>query len=306
MSDIKLFRTKPDGVHELEGHSVAVEKSLQALVERHLDTFLGVRFLASEYSTGPKHRGRIDTLGLDENGYPVIVEYKRTLNENVINQGLFYLDWLFDHKAEFQLLVMKELGREASSGIEWSSPRLVCIAGDFTRYDEHAVQQINRNIELIRYRRYGDDLLMLDLVGATTAPTSTTPVVGNASKGTSKPKYKTVTDYLAQASPALTDRYEALRAFLLALGDDVQEKTLQQYVAFKRLKNFACVEVHSQSEQLLVFVKVNPDSVGLEDGFTRDVRKTGIYGTGDLEIRLSTVADLERAKMLLVRSYEAS
>ena len=33
--------------------------------------------------------------GIDENCSPVIIEYKRALNENVINQGLFYLDWLY-------------------------------------------------------------------------------------------------------------------------------------------------------------------------------------------------------------------
>jgi RecB family endonuclease NucS len=56
-----------------------------------------VRFLASEHATGRVHGGRIDTLGLDENHAPVIIEYKRAINENVINQGLFYLDWLLDH-----------------------------------------------------------------------------------------------------------------------------------------------------------------------------------------------------------------
>lgn len=61
-------------------------------MERHLETFLGVRFLATEYETGKTHRGRIDTLGIDENNSPVIIEYKRSSNENVINQGLFYLD----------------------------------------------------------------------------------------------------------------------------------------------------------------------------------------------------------------------
>jgi len=68
---------------ELQGASVAVERSLQVLIERYLDAFLGVHFLASEYSTGKTHGGRIDTLGLDENGCPVIIEYKRALNENV-------------------------------------------------------------------------------------------------------------------------------------------------------------------------------------------------------------------------------
>src|SRR5688500_2544989 len=141
---------------ELEGSSVAVERSIQILIENHLNTFLGVRFLQAEYATGKTHGGRIDTLGIDENGCPVIVEYKRSLNENVINQGLFYLDWLMDHKAEFELLVQRKLGPETAAEIEWSTPRLLCIAGEFTKYDAYAVQQIPRSIELIRYRKYGE------------------------------------------------------------------------------------------------------------------------------------------------------
>jgi RecB family endonuclease NucS len=136
MSDIKLFRIADGSVTQLAGTSVAVEKSLQLLIERHLEELLGVRFLRSEYSTGKTHGGRIDTLGLDENGYPVIVEYKRSLNENVINQGLYYLDWLMDHKGEFTLLVQAKLGKELADGIEWDNPRLLCVAGDFTKYDE--------------------------------------------------------------------------------------------------------------------------------------------------------------------------
>lgn len=304
MSDIKLFRTRPDGVAEIEGASVSLEKSLQSLIEQHLNTFLGVRFLASEHSTGQKHGGRVDTLGIDENGCPVIIEYKRALNENVINQGLYYLDWLMDHKAEYTLLVMKTLGTAAADSIEWSSPRLLCIAGDFTRYDEHAVQQINRNIELIRYKRYTDELLLLELVNATTAVDGNTGQTA-ASKGPST-SYKSVSSLLVASDADLRDRYEALKAWLLALGDDVQLKTLKLYFAFKRIKNFACVEVHPQSKTVVAFAKVDPDSIVLEPGFTRDVRDIGHFGTGDLEITIRTDSDLERAKPLLLRSYEAS
>ena len=53
---------------------------------------LGVRFLASEFVT--TEGGRMDTLGIDEDNAPVVIKYKRSSNENVINQGLFYLDWL--------------------------------------------------------------------------------------------------------------------------------------------------------------------------------------------------------------------
>lgn len=88
MADMKLFHLDKDDVTEIAVRSASVEKTLQSLIEGHLDKFLSVRFLASEYSTGKTHKGRIDTLGIDENGSPVIIEYKRALNENVINQGL--------------------------------------------------------------------------------------------------------------------------------------------------------------------------------------------------------------------------
>jgi RecB family endonuclease NucS len=125
MSDIKLFKVDHEQVEELSGSSVALEKSLQSLIEKHLEAFVGVRFLATEYTTGKAHGGRIDTLGIEENNSPVIIEYKRAANENVMNQGLFYLDWLLDHQAEFTLLAMKQIGSEIEGTIDWSSPRLI-------------------------------------------------------------------------------------------------------------------------------------------------------------------------------------
>lgn len=293
MSDIKIFKIQNQTVNEIKGTSVALEKSLQDLMEKNLEEILGIRFLATEYTTGKTHGGRIDSLGIDENGCPVIIEYKRAMNENVINQGLFYLDWLMDHQAEFKLLVLEKLSEKEE--IDWSAPRLLCIAGDFTRYDEHAVQQINRNIELIRYRKFGEDLLLLDLVNAS-----------SAQNGPSIRGVKTVSDYLDKADKDQKDRFEALKDFLIGLGDDVQMKTLKHYFAFKRIKNFACAEIHTQTKQILVYVKVDPDSITLEKGFTRDMKNIWHFGSGDLEITISSDADLEKAKDLLIKSYEVS
>ncbi len=304
MSDIKLFRTSGGQVTELAGEGFALEKSLQNLIEANLETFLGVRFLASEYSTGERHRGRIDSLGIDENGSPVIIEYKRSSNENIINQGLFYLNWLLDHKAEFQLLVMERFGAVEAQRIEWSACRLVCIAGDFTNYDEHAVEQINRNIDLIRYRRFGDELLLFEMVSAVSDSRNVTISREPVSSAGS---YKGFVDYFEDASTELTDLYESLRAYLLSLGDDVQEKQLKFYVAFRRIRNFACVEIHPKSNNLVVFLKVDPDSVDLNgDLQLRDVRNIGHLGTGELELRLSSAAELRKAEPLFARSYENS
>ena len=299
MGDLKLFQISEQGTEELYGQSMSIEKSLQQLFEKNLEQLLGIRFVASEYSTGRTHGGRIDTLGLDENNSPVIIEYKRSTNENVINQGLFYLDWLLDHQAEFELSILKQYGKEVSDTIDWSNPRLVCIAGGFTKYDEHAVKQINRNIELYQYKYYENNLLLLDLVNATTAKPIT---ISSDFSVTSK----TVSDYLKQATVESKDLFDGLVSYLMALGDDVQENVTKHYIAYKRIKNFACVEFHPSTQKILMYVKVNPDTVTLEPGFTRDMRGIGHYGTGDLEIVLYSHADFEKAKPYIDQSYEAN
>jgi predicted transport protein len=307
MSDIKLFRIGASTIDELTGTTDTIEKSVQTQFEKNLEALLGVRFLASEFTT--TNGGRIDTLGLDENGCPVILEYKRALNENVINQGLFYLDWLMDHRKDFQWLVLEKLGKKDAEGVDWSAPRLICIAGDFNKYDDHAVKQMQRNIELIRYRRFGSELLMLDLVAATSVQGSPSVATGTPSGegvGAAPSKYKTISTVIEELDDAMIDRLEALRASLLALGDDVQEATLRLYIAFKRIKNFACVEFRPTTAKILLFVKVDPTGIPLELGFTRDVSNIGHFGTGDLEITLSKPEDLERAMPLIKRSYEAS
>lgn len=299
MSDIKLFNISGKAAQALDATASDLEKPLQTLIEKNLEPLLGVRFLETEYSTGKTHAGRIDTLGLDENNCPVILEYKRSSGENVINQGLFYMDWLMDHQAEFKLLVMEKLGKDAAGSIDWSAPRLICVAADFTKYDAHAVQQMNRNIELIRYRKFGADLLLLELINAVTEkPGAAKPLKKDAKAAGDKP----VSQALAEMTPQQRDLFSSLEGYLTSLGDDVQRKDLKLYVVYKRMRNFACVVI--QKGKFLLHVSLNPDNVDLVEGFTRDMRGIGHWGTGDLEITLRSLADLEKAKPLLQRAYE--
>lgn len=310
MSDIKLFRLQSGRATELQGDASDLERPLQNLIEANLETLLGIRFLATEYSTGKTHGGRIDTLGLDENHCPVILEYKRSVGENVINQGLFYLDWLMDHQAEFKLLVLEKFGKAAADAIDWSAPRLVCIAADFTKYDGHAVQQINRNIELIRYRRFGDELLLFELANAATAAPAR---VKTAKAG--KPAEETSPQVGKQASPdksyaeiaaslpeALQQLLASLDDYVFSLGDDVQRKDLRLYTAFKRLKNFATMVV--KRNRLLLYLHLDPAQAVASLPNARDVSEIGHWGTGDLEIGLSTLAELEAAKPWIAAAYE--
>ncbi|WP_417437015.1 DUF91 domain-containing protein [Idiomarina abyssalis] len=312
MSDIKLFRVNDDNsqVEELFAQSARLEKDLQQFVEPHMETFLGIKFLATEFTTS--NGGRIDSLGLDENGCPAIIEYKRHTNENVINQGLFYYDWLLDHKAEFQLLVMRVLGEAVADNIEWAGARLVCIATDFTKYDEHAIKQIDKNIELIRYKYFGQNLFLLELVNSHLTNknlVSKTATVGdNESTGSQSKKERN--DYhssrKAAAEPALIALYESVCEFGLSLGDDVQRKELQFYTALKKIKNFASIQVWApqQDPSLRIYLNLDPDSIELKNALVSDARNKGHWGTGDLEVIVRNEDDLEIAKQLIQLSFE--
>lgn len=212
------------------------------------------------------------------------------------------------HQADFKWLVMERLGKEVADAVDWSGPRLICIAGDFTRYDEHAVKQMNRNIDLIRYRKYEDGLLLLEQLTSTTTGSGGTSVplpVKPAGAGGQwvKGKYTTVSDNMEKASPQLRELYEQLKAYLTAQGDDVVVKTTEYYIAFRRMRNYVTVEFRSQANKLLVYARIDPKTVDLVSGFTRDMTNIGHFGTGDLEITIASPDDLERAKPLLDRAY---
>ena len=318
MSDIKLFSQAGEVFTELTGSFAALESDLQKQIESNMLAFLGVQFLATEYATGKTHQGRIDSLGLDENGCPVIIEYKRAKSDNVITQGLYYLDWLLDHQAEFQLLVMEKLGNETADTIEWMGARLICIAADYNKFDEHAIQQIDRNIELMRYRYFGGDLLLLELVNAqsmvyqakskpTIPPADINSIASSKNSVDKSRSDKSQAERFADASPELVSIFEDLCRFTEQLGDEVQRKDLKLYTAFKRIKNFASIVMMTgkKDPKLQIYLKL-PGDKAEGSAFSRDVSNIGHWGTGNFEVNVRTIADLEKTKELIIKSYERS
>lgn len=300
MSDIKLYSVS-SGVTELPASSVPLERELQTIIEKNMPAFFGVTFLKSEYTIT---NGRIDSLGLDENNCPVIFEYKRSLNENVINQGLFYLDWLLDHKADFKLLVLECLGKEKADSIDWSFPCVMCIAGDFTKFDEHAVNQMQRNIKLIKYRKFGKDLILFEHLNSP----SVKPIIETTEGAEKLPASsqsggtdKTFLQHYDSAPAELRNTYDSIRAYILSLGDDITENQLKLYVAFKKINNIICAEIYQS--KILLHLRLNPETVELKHGFVRDVRNVGHFGTGDLEITVKSEEDFEKIKELVDRAY---
>jgi predicted transport protein len=59
-----------------------------------------------------------------------------------------------------------------------------------------------------------------------------------------------------------------------------------------------------KQQRVLLYLKLDPKSVRGPKGISRDVTDVGHYGTGNLEMSLKTVADLDAAKPFIQMAYE--
>lgn len=301
-----LYQIKQQRVSQVKPSSFKNERELQKLFEANLEELLGVRFIASEFTTGDRQRGRIDSLGIDQDGTPVIVEYKKSGKDNVINQGLFYLDWLVDHKGDFALAAQEELGKDIE--IDWSSPRLILVAESFSEYDKYAVNRIGANIQLWTYRRYGEDFLFLESIFATTSQkearkeraTEPETVIEEIEEEV----VHTLDDHLKGKSEEINILFDTLREKVFALNaeGDIIEKPNKIYISYKHGKNFC--EIRPQSKEVKIWLDISLSELDDPKSLSRDVSQVGHYGTGEVETKLGNLSELDDVMYLIEQSYK--
>jgi len=231
------------------------ERYLQKLVEENLFEILDIDLLASEYKT--TNGGRIDTLAIDANGAPVIIEYKRNKNDNVIVQALFYLNWLKSQKVEFfQMLVIKKLGNEKADKIDWRNPRVICIAESYNPYDIFALNEIAVKLELYKYQYYENDTFTLENIKGESEKTISVetlvsgPIVKSISKKDSEISINT---HLNKGQPFVQELFSILQEKIFEMDENIQEKINNNYLSYKISKIF--VEVHIQKSKLLLYLR---------------------------------------------------
>lgn len=291
-----IFVLSGDKLQKLSPRSIDKEKELQTLVERNLSEVLGLHFLATEYTT--TFGGRIDTLAVDTNGAPVIIEYKRGRNDNVINQGLSYLKWLKSQKKEFfEKLIVDKLGPELASKIEldWSNPRVICIAESYSKFDIDTVEVVPLRIELMRYRFYEQGVLALDAVNVPEAHIVALDVAQHA------PDEKEQIDigaHLAKASSEIGELFETLRERITSIDESVVEKATKMYVAYRVTNNFAEVMVGRSQLKIHLRAIEYDDPRGLVERIP-----DGYNWTLNRRVYLRDASDLDYVVKLIEQSY---
>jgi predicted transport protein len=287
-----LYRISGTALLPLPQRKLALEREIQRLIEANAEEVFGIRLLVSEYPTHEESAGRLDSLGLDENDAPVVIEYKRTTGVNLVVQSLHYLHWVCTHKGDVEVLARERLGEDAS--VDWTQPRALCVADSFSPYDVSAALQIGSEVQLAEFRMFGPDLLLINVLGRDKEVRA-----GQAISPTQVSSYSVPT-LLDRAKGDMRGIAEELREYALGLGDDVTEAPTREYVAFRRIRNFLCLEPHT--EHLLLHLRLDPKT-GEGCSICTDVSNIGHFGTGDLRVRVSGAEDVETAKQFIERAY---
>jgi len=277
-----------------------LEKDLQRLVEENIETIFNCRFIATEFSTGNIHSGRIDSLAISEDNNPVIIEYKKVASSDLINQSLYYLHWIRDHKGDFQVAVNRKFGKEIE--VDWSDIRVICLAPEYKKYDLHAVQVMGANIELWQYKIYENGILSIDEVYKRTSISNNheseeysekNPIMVEAGKKAAITR-KTATYTLEQHFENLDDNilelFNATRDYIISLDSTIEETPKKNYVAYKTSQNFVCMQTYRK--KITLYLKLKEIGNGIWKVFYRNVF-LGYFNEKDIRdkekpIRLST------------------
>ncbi len=288
------------------------EKELQKVVEDNLVTIFNCRIVSTEFYTGNLHSGRIDTLAISEDNNPVIIEYKKVASSELINQSLYYLHWIMDHKGDYQVAVNKTLSNSVE--VDWSEVRVICLAPEYKKYDLHAAQVMGANIELWQYKLYENGMLNLEEVfrrSESLAHIDSSEVVtknpimvkaGKKAAETRRTGIYTIKGHLEKLNLSLKDLFNEIREYITGLDTSIEETPKKQYIAYKTSQNFVCLE--TSRNKITLFLKLNPDEIKPLPRQARDVTRIGHFGTGDFELTIKDMSDFEETKQLINQSLK--
>lgn len=307
-----IFEIEKGNARRVRLSEFKLEKDLQRLIEENMETIFNCRLIATEFSTGNIHSGRIDSLAISEDFNPVIIEYKKVASSDLINQSLYYLHWIRDHKGDFQVAANRVLGKNID--VDWSDIRVICIAPEYKKYDLHAVQVMGANIELWQYKIYENGILNLEEIYKRTNTNSNqesedyngkNPIMVEAGKKaalTRKTGIYSIEEHSTNLDDGLLELFNTIRDYIISLDSTIEEAPKKDYIAYKTSQNFVCLQTFRK--KLCLYLKLNSDEVIPMPKQGRDVRNIGHFGTGNFELTIKDLQEFEEVKYLINEAYK--
>lgn len=207
-----------------------------------------------------------------------------------------------DHRGDFEIVARRTLGEKVE--LAWGSPRLILLARSFNRCDQYAVNRIDERIELWTFTFYEGGFLGVDRVDSEELAPAPRKHQREERPAAAKKRRTDGTAYdldhhLNKMGGEAQRLFRLLREEILALGDDVDERYMNQYVGYRRLRNF--IEIVGLKSKLNLFIDgpvSDPHAIG------QDVSDIGHWGTGNLRVQVTSDADVEQVMPIIRQAYQ--
>lgn len=299
---MNLYKLNKTTLEEVKNIPFKLEKDIQSLVEENLQTLFGLEFVKSEFQLNGL---RIDTLGYDQQSKSfVIIEYKKSKNYSVIDQGYSYLSLLLNNKADFILEYLERTSKSLKKNdVDWSQSRVIFISPQYTTYQKQSIEFKDLPFELWEIKRYSNNTIILNQHKSSSQESvkSISSKDKRADQVSKEIVVYTEEEHLNMGTDLTREIYTELRDRILEIGD-LDMAPVKQYIGFK-LQKRVVTDLEIQRKQLRVRINLKKGNLDDPKNLFEDASEKGHWGVGDYEAKIGPDSDLDYLMSLIKQSY---
>lgn len=288
---MRLYQINKGKLSKIKEESFRLENDLQKLVEKNIETLMGLRLIKSEFYLRGK---RFDTLAFDpKNKSFVIIEYKRDKNSNMVDQGYEYLNILEGNKEAGVLALNNRFKKHLNvPNINWGEDKIIFISSAFTISQRKSLNDDLR-IELLEARKYGKNLISFKKIQKVEdLNINLEKSLSSFKKVNKKTKNYTEEDLLSKTSEEIKELYAQFRSAIINLDKQIEISPQQLYIAFKKDSSNIC-DIEIYKKKLTIFVNAKKGQLDDSKKLFENIAGKGHHGNGDYRINISNTKDLE-------------
>ena len=277
-----VFESGKHRVEEIEVADFENEKTMQDIVGANLGViFPDLEIVGNEI---PLKSKRFDTVAFNVRTRSfVLIEYKNVQKDDTLVQILSYLRKLRGNEGNFLQACKEKSGKKyEKEDVDWDKTRVVWVAPSFTDSQLEAVEQSKGLIELHRVTKYGNQIIVLEMM---TGP-----------KAEKSAKKNTNHDKAGDVEVIYHDLEKILR-----VGLHLEKKEGRVYENWFLSKNdqAVCTVAKQTKTLVLCYITKSLDVDEADRVFVRhmvkNAKKIGKKGRGDYMTTIRSVEDVKRA-----------
>ena len=319
---MKIFNLKGEKLETVYSVDFSLESEIQKITEDNLLEVFDLELVKSEFTI---QNFRVDTLAFDRktNSF-VIIEYKRSKNYSVVDQGYAYFALMLANKSDLILEYMENSNNKIKrKSINWNDSKILFVSPEFTNYQKEAINFKDLPIELWEIKRYNNNTVSYFRIGGEDRNTQlksnrngkrdvlepnkvntlngvVTSEIVSGIEGFAKTYEEKNKNYV---SKNIWNLYEKIKESILSI-DNVNienKKTILNFMANNKV--FASVLFRKSS--LIIFLNLKWGELSDPKQIARDVSVSNVRksSSGDYEIKINSDDDIDYIVELIKFSY---